>query len=63
MNGGDEQVDERGQDPSVEAELGNPPARIGGKLCPECGVEPSVNGGRCWTCRGLSMMEADSWEA
>lgn len=51
-------------DPAVEAEFGKPPARAdeGGGLCPECGVEPSASGGRCFRCRGESMMEADSWE-
>jgi hypothetical protein len=47
-----------GEDPSVEAELGKLPAHGAGGACPECGVEPSVTGGRCWTCRGRSMQEA-----
>lgn len=49
-------------DPSVEAELGKLPARAdegGGGPCPECGVEPSVYGGRCWLCRGQSMAGGD----
>lgn len=46
-----------GDDPSVEAELGEMPAHGAGGTCPEC-AEPSVNGGRCWTCRGRSMQEA-----
>jgi hypothetical protein len=25
------------------------------KLCPDCKVEPAVNGGRCIVCRGRSM--------
>jgi len=52
-------ADIEGTDPAVEAELGKPPARTaeGPKLCPECRVEPSVYGGRCWLCRGRSMME------
>lgn len=25
------------------------------KICPECGVEPAVDGGRCIVCRGRSM--------
>lgn len=29
--------------------------RFGGRLCPECGKEPSVSGGRCFLCRGKSM--------
>jgi hypothetical protein len=50
---------QRPDDPSVEAELGKPPARAGEgqKLCLECGLEPSVNGGRCWLCRGRSMVD------
>jgi hypothetical protein len=49
-------------DPAVEAELGKPPSRSGEdeqKRCPECGVEPSVSGGRCWPCRGRSMVEEE----
>lgn len=25
-------------------------------MCPECRVEPALNGGRCFTCRGRSML-------
>jgi predicted RNA-binding Zn-ribbon protein involved in translation (DUF1610 family) len=49
-----------GDDPAVEAELGKLPAHVGAVACPECGGEPSVNGGRCLTCRGRSMQEASA---
>jgi hypothetical protein len=50
-----------GHDPAVEAELGRLPGRADdgdGPFCPECGIEPSLNDGRCWRCRGESTMEA-----
>lgn len=50
-----------GNDPAVEAELGKPPVRVDGDgdgpFCPQCGIEPSLTGSRCWRCRGESMQE------
>lgn len=32
-------------------------ARKDGPACPECGLEPAVRGGRCFTCRARSMQQ------